>query len=165
MKALLAPLGLPDTADEPAALAALSTLIGERDALKASLEAATATAATAAPLSLVSDLQGQIAALQAATIQREAEGLIQAGLADGRILPALEPWARDLAATSLTNLKAYLDKATPVAALSGTQTGGHIPAGVAGGSQALNADELAVCSAMGFTPEQFIKARAAEQGN
>jgi phage I-like protein len=163
MKSLLKPLGLPEDADELAALAALSTLITERDGLRSQLDQAQTAAASAAPLALVTQLQGEIAALKAGETAREVDGLIAAGLADGRILPTMEAWARGLAATSVQSLRDYLAQAQPIAALTASQTGGKQPAGVGGGSPTLNADELAVCKAMGYSPDDFIKARMAEQ--
>ena len=107
-------------------------------------------------MAAVTELQGQVAALTARLNGGEVDGLVRGAMADGRLLPALEPWARELGGKDLGQLKAYLDKAPKIAALSGMQ--GQPPAADKSG---LNADELAVCSAMGISAEQFKAAKGA----
>ena len=98
-------------------------------------------------------------------VQRRAD-LIggQAAIGPGRLLPAMEPWARDLGKANMAQLTAFLEAAQPIAALSGTQTQGKPPAGAqatgATGANGLTAEEQAVCSSMGLSPEQFLKAKA-----
>jgi phage I-like protein len=90
------------------------------------------------------------------------EELVESGLADGRILPSMEAWARGLAATSTQALRDYLNTAAPIAALVATQTSGLAPAG-ASGKAALNDGELAVCKAMGLSTDEFLAARDGEK--
>lgn len=135
MKELLKALGLADTAPESEALAAVATLkakASEGDTRVAALTAEVATLKAAAPdpakyvpVDAVAALTAEVAALKAAQAKSELDDLVEIGLSDGRLNAALEPWARTLAPAEL---KAYLDKATPIAALKGTQTGGK-PAG------------------------------------
>ena len=190
-KALLAAHGLPETTPEPAAIAALTALgplqplqaranvaTAVCTALKlpadATPEAATAACASLAhaqpgapdpakyvPIESVTALQGQIAALTARQQEFDVDAQIKPALADGRLLPALEGWARDLGKKDIAALTAYLSAAKPIAALTGTQTGGKPPAGTATGDQQLSADELAVCNSMGVTPEAYRKAGTA----
>lgn len=191
LKALLAALGLPETTTEPAAIAALTALgplqplqaranvaTAVCTALKlpadATPEAATAACASLAlaqpgapdpakyvPIEAVQQLQTQVAALTATQQAGQVDALIQPALADGRLLPTLETWARDLGKKDLAALTAFLGAAKPIAALAGTQTGGKAPTATASGDQQLSADELAVCSAMGMTPEAYRKAGTA----
>jgi phage I-like protein len=98
----------------------------------------------------------QLAALQADVRGKAIDGLVTAALADGRLNPAQEVWARDLGASDIAKLQAFVDSATPLAALSGMQTGGKAPVGDPA-SQQLTTDALAVCSLMGLTPDQFAK--------
>lgn len=188
LKALLAALGLPDNTTEDAAITALKDL-GPLNKLKArdtaaltalqlgadataetviaactSLRTAQASAPDPAkfvPIESVTALQGQIAALSARQLDADLEAQIKPALADGRLLPALEGWARDLGKKDMAALTAYLGAAKPIAALTGTQTGGIPPATTAAGDQQLRAEELAVCSAMGISPEAYRKAGAA----
>ncbi|MCZ5325701.1 hypothetical protein O5699_25735 [Escherichia coli] len=57
--------------------------------------------------------------------EAEAGALIQAALSDGRLLPTLEDWAKDYARRDINGFKTWLDKTTPLPALSSTQTGGQ----------------------------------------
>lgn len=193
LAALLATLGLPESTDEKAAIAALTAVGSIKDlqakaaaaehhaqvatavctalALPADAKPETVTAALTTatgkadptryvPVETVQQLQTQIAALTAKQQEAEIDALIQPALEDGRLLPALEPWARDLGKSNMAALTSYLEKQQPIAALTGTQTKGHLPATTAKGDAQLSAQELAVCSAMGLSPEQY-KAGAA----
>ena len=191
LKALLAALGLPETTPEPAAIAALTALgplqpLQARanvatavctalklpaDATPEAVTAACTTLRTAqpdtpdparfVPIESVTALQGQIAALTARQVQADVDAQIKPALADGRLLPALETWARDLGKKDIAALTAFLTAAKPIAALAGTQTGGKAPMATASGDQQLSADELAVCNSMGITPEAYRKAGTA----
>ena len=190
LKALLAALGLPETTTEEAATAAL-TALGPLQALQARAATATAActalslpqdanaeAVTAActslrtagapdpakfvPVGVVEELKASVAALSAQSLGRQVDDLVKPALADGRLLPAQEKWARELGASNFAALTSYLQTAQPIAALSGTQTGGKPPAG---GSEekdkhGLTKDELAVAAACGLTPEAYAKGKA-----
>ena len=67
---------------------------------------------------------------------------------------------RDMGKANVAQLTAFLAAAQPIAALSGTQTQGQSPATSAKGAHGLSADELAVCSASGLSPEDFAKTKA-----
>lgn len=180
LKAVLAALGLPETTSEEQAMAALSAQKNHHAALRqalgldeqaqpaAVLAACTGLKAKAAgadqpdparfvPVDVMKGLQDQVAALSAQLNGDKAERLIQAALEDGRLLKPMEPWARDLAKKDIASLSAYLSAAQPIAALSKTQTGGQPP--VVDDKTGLTADELAVCSAMGISAEQFKAAK------
>ena len=191
LKALLAAFGLPETTTETQAIAALTALgplqpLQARAAVATAActalqlpQDATPEAVTAActslrsaqpgapdpakwvPIESVTAMQGQIAALTAHQVQADVEAQIKPALADGRLLPALETWARDLGKKDIAALTAFLTAAKPIPALAGTQTGGKAPTPTATGDQQLSTDELAVCSAMGLTPEAYRKAHTA----
>ncbi|MGA0610560.1 phage protease [Caldimonas sp. KR1-144] len=185
LAAMIAAFGLEQTATEDQAIAAL-TAIGPIKDLSASLasvrkalelddkadgaalvaactqlKAASADPAKFAPVSVVTQLQGQVATLTARLQEDEVTKLIEPALADGRLLAGeQEAWARELGKKDIAALTSFLKTAQPIAALGGTQTKGKKPEGGADG--ALSADELAVCSRMGLTVEQF-KAGATAQ--
>ena len=191
LKALLVALCLPETTPEPAAIAALTALgplqpLQARanvatavctalklpaDATPEAVTAACTTLRTAqpdtpdparfVPIESVTALQGQIAALTARQQDADVDALVKPALADGRLLPAMEKWARDLGKTDVAALTAYLGTAQPIAALTATQTKGIPPSGLAKGDAQLSADELAVCTAMGLTPDQYKAGAAA----
>lgn len=186
LKAVLAALGLPETTTEAAAIAGLEALgpisalkdkadaactgLGlQTDASAASVIAACTSLRTASvdpakyvPVAVVDELRTNISALTARQAQIDIDAAIAPALADGRLLPgAQETWARDLGKTNLAALTAYLATAQPIAALTSTQTHGKPPAAAANGAAQLSPEQLAVCSAMGLTPETFKAGAAA----
>jgi phage I-like protein len=165
MKDLLKALGLPDAASETEAIAAVAAL--QAQAADHATQIATHLAALKAepdpaqfaPAATVLALQGQVAALTRQIAAREVDALIEAGIADGRILPDLEPWARTLNALAL---KGFLDKAKPIAALGGMQTAGHAIGG--GAAQSSSEAEVAVMKALGLTAAQFAAGKIKQEG-
>ncbi|MEW6562721.1 MAG: phage protease [Pseudomonadota bacterium] len=91
-------------------------------ALTAKLDTATA-ALTAA--------QTELAALKAEKTEAEITGIVEAALTAGRLLPAQKEAAIELGRANLTALNKMIDGATPLTALTGTQTGGKAPAALA----------------------------------
>lgn len=163
MKALALLLGLKEDATEAeinAAVVALkaktATLETENTALKtetATLKTQTPDPAKFVPVETVTALTAQVASLTTRLNDGELEDTIQAALSSGKLLPAMEAWARDLGKSNLTALKDYVAKNPAIAALSGNQTGGRAPGGQAEGD--LNADQLAVCKLMNMSVEDF----------
>ena len=111
------------------------------------------------PIEAVNQLQEQMAALTTSVRGRDIDDLVKPALEDGRLLPAMEDWARKLGSSDITALKTYLDKAQPIAALSGSQTNGRAPAGTMD-ENGLTADELAVCTASNLDPKAFAATKA-----
>ncbi|PAT41293.1 hypothetical protein CK623_02920 [Vandammella animalimorsus] len=182
LQKLLAALSLPESTSEDAALAACAAQRAQAEAARAALSLgvdASAESITAActslsaqataqaqpdpakfvPIAAVQELQASVAALTARQREREVDDLVAPALADGRLLPAQEAWARDLGKSNLAALSSYLQTAQPIAALSGTQTQGQPPAGAAPGTGGLSSDELAVAAACGLTPEVFASGK------
>ena len=171
MKQILAALGLPETADEAAALAALTTLRQERDSAKAQAEAAPDPQKFVA-MTTFSAVQQEAAKLrdELTKLKNEAQAAalkddIEAALKDGRLTAATKGWAESLAKTAPDALKAYLAAQPPVRALAGTQTGGTPPAGDKPGTVSLTAEELHICERLGLTREEIIEARKATEEN
>ena len=167
MKQILAALGLPETADEAAALAALTTLRQERDSAKAQAEAAP-DPKKFVTMTTFSAVQQEAAQLrdELTKLKNEARAAalkddIEAALKDGRLTAATRGWAESLAKTAPDALKAFLATQPPVQALTGTQTGGRTPAGDKPGTVSLTAEELHICERLGLTHEEFIEARQA----
>lgn len=167
LKKLLAALGLAAETDEATALTAVATLKARADQV-GGLEAQVATLtaqrpgipdpARYVPVETYQAVQGQLATLTAQVETTERQRLIDAGLADGRLNPAAVDWAKGLPVASL---KAFLQVATPVAALTGMQSQGKDPGKPATGAAALTDGELAVCRAMGISPDEFAKNKGA----
>lgn len=108
------------------------------------------------PLEAVTDLQEQIAALTARLNGGELDRLVSAALQDGRLLPSLEQWARDLGGKDIGQLKAYLDKAAPIAALTRLQ--GRQPEG---DTHNLTDAEMEAARLTGISPADYAKAKGA----
>jgi len=179
LKALLAALALPETTTEDQAIAACAALRPKLDtldklasalgaapegalaactALKTQAAAATPDPAKYVPVGVVEEIKGQLAALSAENTDRKVTELVEAGLADGRLLSAQKDWATELGKQNIASLTAYLGTAHPLAALSATQTGGRQPAG-GKDENGLTADELAVCTATGIDPKDFAASK------
>lgn len=155
LKKMLAEIGLQETATEAEALAAVTALKANADktaTLETEVAALKSTAPDPAkyvPADTVKTLQSEVATLTARIHGAELDSLIDAGMKDGRILPAMESWARDLGKKDLAQLKVYLDNASPIAALNGMQNGGHNPGEVTGET----ADDIAA-AALKYQNEQ-----------
>ena len=155
---LLALLGLPAGSDPETVKTAIAAL----------KQAATTTAPAVAlntspdpaqfvPLSVMHEMQTQMAALSAKIVERDVDQIVTTALADARLLPAQEQWARELGRTNLAALQSYLTTAQPIAALNAQQSKS---ATVSNATATTDPDDLAVCRALGITPEQFLQAKA-----
>ena len=162
LEALRKLLGLADTAGEQEvtdAITALKAKADTADTTIAALKAQTPDPAKFVGIEVVQQLQTQVAALTAQVNRNELEAVVTAALADGRILPAMETWARELGKKDLAALKAYVNAAQPIAALKGTQTGGANPADKGGDGQ-LDAAAIAVCKQLGISADDYKKTLA-----
>lgn len=166
MKELLKALGLAETATEAEALAALNAVKSAHQGEVAALKGAAPDPAKYVEVAVLTGVRNELAtattelaALKAEKAQAEVDKVIADGLAAGKLTPATEPHARKLAG-DLAALKGFID-AQPVVVAPGSQTGGRTPgAGAADGK--LSETDLAVCSQLGISAEDFLKSRTAE---
>jgi phage I-like protein len=162
--ALIAMLGLSADASEEdiqTALTALKGDAGKVQELQTALAAAKTQQADPAkfvPVAVVEELKKDIAALKANQVDGEVETLVKAGLADGRLLPAQEAWARDLGKSNTAALKTYLEQTPAIAALKGQQTLDRLPASQ---NHGLTDVELQAAALTGLTPEAYANAKGA----
>jgi phage I-like protein len=129
-------------------------------ALKSKADGAKPDLAKYVPKAVYEEAQAQLAALKAGGDTKEIEQLIEQGLADGRIAgKATADWLRE---QGLAALKAHMEDSPAIAALKATQTNGKKPEGSEDekDKDKLTAEELAVCKAMGLSPEDYKKANA-----
>jgi phage I-like protein len=112
------------TPTETAAASSIITILEAKTMPESKTE--TVDLSTHVPVAAVHELQKELAALNTKINQNAVDDLVKVGLSDGRITPALSDWAKGLSHEALS---AFLDKAIPIAALSGTQTGGNAPEG------------------------------------
>lgn len=178
LKAVLTALGLKEDANQESVTAALAALqakaesaaaldtkVKELEPQIAALKAQTPDPAKYVPVQTVTDLQGQIAALSARINGRELDDVVTAAISEGKLLPAMEAWARDLGKKDIAALKAYVDAAQPVAALSALQTKGKPPVGLVNGkdSAAIAAAASALMSAEAARGVTLTSAQAVER--
>lgn len=139
----------------------LLQLLADKETRIAALSATQADPARYVPLETMRELQGQVATLSAQLQVRDTDGLVTAALSDGRLLPAQEAWARDLAKSNVAALQGYLATAPRIAALSATQTSTTPPQ--SDSPAQLGQDALAICSMLGNDPAQVAATAAGLQ--
>jgi len=122
-------------------------------ALKASTDGQEPDPSKFVPLDVVKDMQTQIAALTAQSNGNSVDALIKEGKENGRLLPAMEDWARTLGEKDIASLKSFLDTAEPIAALSAQQSDGKKP--VIDDKTGLTSEQLAVCKATGLSVDDY----------
>ncbi|HEH9706074.1 TPA: phage protease [Pasteurella multocida] len=104
------------------------------------------------PVEQVVALQNDFNAFKDGVEKDKKSALIQTALSEGKLAPALKEWAEGLSVEALTG---YLEKATPVAALSGEpQSKGDPNNNVV----ALSESEKAAAKALGMSESEFRKA-------
>lgn len=139
----------------------LATLIDGHEAKIAALTAQTGTEPDPAryvPIAVLNAANAQLAALSeqlAVAKSRDLDELVIAALNQGRLLPAQEAWARQLGSKDMEALKNFLNATVPIAALTRQQSETQPITGTA----TLSDEELAVCSQLGLTAEQFLNAK------
>lgn len=107
------------------------------------------------PKAVYEETVAALTAAKAGGESAEMDRLIEEGLQDGRIPgKATADW---LKGQGLAALKAHLEDAPSIAALKGSQTRGAPPADDKKDGK-LSESELAVCRAMGISPEDYRKA-------
>ena len=108
------------------------------------------------PKAAFDELNTRVTALSTQLTTGEVDKLVGEGLEDGRLMPSLESWARDLGKKDIAALRGFLGSAQPIAALTGQQTNGKT---MPEGDNQLTDEEMAVCRLMNQTPEEFLKAK------
>ena len=106
-------------------------------------------------------MAAELTGMRTERAEERAAAAVDAAVAEGRVPPALRDWALGCARTDLASFEAYAKAAPVVAAPAGP---GRPPA--ADPDAPLDADEQAVCRALGLDAEGFRAARArdAERG-
>lgn len=149
--------------DQAQALAALSDLVSKAntaDTLASqvadlSAKGTTPDPAKYVPIAVVTDLQAQLAVLSAEHKTGALEQLLTDAKNDGRLLPSMEGWARDLGKKDMAALTAFLDNAQPLAALSQKQTDTVQKPSPDDPVAALTAEEREAAELMGKTPTEY----------
>jgi phage I-like protein len=120
-------------------------------------KAETVDLSTHVPVEAVLELQKEIAALNTRINQNAVDDLVKVGLEKGQVLSSMVNYWKG---QSIESLSLYLKEAPENMALTQTQTGGKPPADET--KPELLPEEIAVCSAMGLTHDQFIATKGAK---
>lgn len=137
-------------------------LAAQRDQI-AALTAKQADPAKFVPINVMTALRTELDAANAKLAGTEVGELVSAALSDGRLLSAQESWARELGNSNLAALKTFLTTAKPIAALTSTQTQGHAPGGAKSDTKTADASGLAICKALGISPDDYAKSALAAE--
>jgi phage I-like protein len=124
-------------------------LTAERDDSNKKLAALTTQNAELA--AKVAGFEGEKAAAALASEKAKHAELLAAALTDGRLVPAQKVWAEKQSLAALTE---YLDSTKPIAALTKQTSAAAVT-----GNHGLSDVELASCTTMGLTPEEFAKSK------
>lgn len=160
--ALLSALGLPESASQDEALAAINSL-QERANAAADLEAQVATLSARnnvdpskyVSLEAFDQLKEQLVVLRTEKFNDDLEQVVEAALSSGHLLPAQKDWAMDYGKKDLDGLKGYLKETPALVSLTSRQTE---QVELDDKTQvALSAEEIEVCNAMGVRPEDYAK--------
>jgi len=152
LSAIAAALELDKSADEQSIIAACSALQAKaQQADKAPDPALYVSVAT------MQQMQAQIVALSAQIQSGEVDGLIAAAKQQGKLLPAQEQWAKEYGAKDLNGLKAYLQNAPAIAALTAMQAKEPPP-----DANGLTADEIHYAKATGTPLKELAEFKKAQ---
>jgi len=149
LSAIAAALNLDNSADEQSIIAACSALKTQ------AAKPAAPNPAEYVPVAAMREMQAQIVALSAQIQSGEVETLIAAATQQGKLLPAQIEWAKDYGAKDLSGLKAYLESAPAIAALTSQQ--GKAPKE---NEHRLSDEELRIAKATGISPKDFAAFKA-----
>ena len=108
------------------------------------------------PKAAFDDLAVKVAALESAATEREADELVAAAQAAGKLTPALVDWARDYALKDADGFAAWSATAPVVCAAGEVLTRKTVAAAADGG---LTATEKKVIANMGISEEQYLAQR------
>jgi phage I-like protein len=171
MKKVLELLGLPETATEDEAAAALQAVMDKLKNAEAPVvanevldalglkEGATASEVTGTALAMkqaagqvteMTALKTEIAAMKAAAVKKDAAEMVEAAMKEGKVTPAQRDWARKYAETDPEGFKVFVAKATVVVDMK--EHGGG--AGPASGG-AMDETQRVVNKALGISEESF----------
>lgn len=123
----------------------------------ARLTAAEPDPAAFVPRAAFDDVSRELAALQREAADSEVEAAVSAAIEAGKVTPALETWARQLASRDLSEFKAFV-AAAPVV-VDASRIAATPPAAQ---PDELTAEERQVASRMGLSREAMLATRQAE---
>jgi len=171
-KALLAKLGLPETANEAEAVAALTVIqdkAGQADDANKQIAALTAKVdadpdpAKYVPIELYQEANTQLAALTQQQAAQNVETVVDKAIADSLLRPAEKAWAINLGKSNMASLTQHIQLRQPMAALSAKQIdAGETPPEK---TAALSAEQKQAASLLGIPEAEYMAHLKSEQGD
>ena len=167
-KELLAALGLPGTATDAEALAAVKSLNASKTKADVQTDGSSVDLTAYAPRADLNAMEAralaaekQLVELNAAQLKKDAEAAVDEAIKNRKIAPASKAEYLALCATGagLESFKKIV-AATPAIIGEGNQAPEGTPS-AAGNTVALNAEDIAVAKAMGYTVEEYRKIKEA----
>jgi len=156
MKGLLILLGLAEGASEQDAMTRVQNLfvLTGQNSLEGVMGTLQAWKQSAQQVTVLS---GRIAELETAQLNGERNLLIASALTEGKLTPALEPWAKD---APLDSLKAYLSAVTPIVnTKSATMPAENLE------STTLSQAEKDTMKLFGVSSDKYLESRKSLQGD
>ena len=169
-KALCAALGLPEAASEDEILAALKALQGKALNAEARADAPGVDPAAYAPRAdlnameeRASAAEKQVADLNAARLKLEAEAVVDGAIRARKIAPASrgEYLALCADAEGIERLKSAFEKTPEIIGAEAQAPEAAPPP--SGGAAALNAEDVSVMKAFGYTPEEYREIKGGDK--
>ncbi|KUJ73924.1 hypothetical protein AVO42_00440 [Thiomicrospira sp. XS5] len=165
-KALLAKLGLPETATEDEAMAALTAIQTKADKAEeyepkitalteqvTTLQAAEPDPAKFVPVEVVNGLKTELAALTQEQAAASVDTTVAKAIEDGLLRPVEKGWATKLGQSNMAALTEYIGNQAPIAALAAKQADPGTP--TPSKTAALTDNQKSVARAFGLTDAEF----------
>lgn len=104
------------------------------------------------------EAETQLASLRAEIHRGRVDAALERARASGKLVPAMEEWAVELASANITSFEAWEACALPLVNLGGPKLAGRVPPPelLTHGKGSTNAERLAVCAQLGIEPEQNV---------
>jgi len=168
-KELLTALGLPETATEAEALAAVKSLNAAKAAAAPQTDKAAVDLAAYAPRADLNAMEAravtaekQLADLNAARLKKDAEAAVDEAIKARKFAPASRAEYLALCATK-EGLESFKKIAAATPAIIGAEAQAPEAAPPQTGSVSLNAEEASLAKAMGYTSEEYQKIKEAKK--
>lgn len=113
------------------------------------------------PMAAFQELQTQVAAMSSSIAGDKAAAAVAQAKAEGKVSPAMEGWATGYAAKDLDGFTAWCS-AAPQIVTPAKGGGATAKPPAATDKHGLTDDEIAVCSQLGLSPEEFAKNKPEE---
>ena len=94
--------------------------------------------------------------------KQAAETHVDAQIRAGKLVPHLRDWAVSLCSVSVTQFDQFIEKTGPAFSKLVTESHARGPGPKKGSAGRLSEDQMAVCSAMGLTADEYTKALGAQ---